>query len=307
MDFLRVAELAVSDVSRDTDAEVRFDEPMSAHTSFRIGGAVFAMILPRTVDSLTRVIGILRGHGIEPLIVGRGTNLLVADTTLDRIAVKTTGVDAELVVSDDSNVVTAPCGITLARLATVAAEHGLAGLEFAHGIPGSLGGAIFMNAGAYGGEMGGIVRRVTSVDVAGAIHVRTHDECGFAYRHSAFADTGEIILSAELELTYGDRDAILERMTELMRRRRESQPLEYPSAGSAFKRPADGYAAELIDRCGLRGYRVGGAVVSDKHAGFVVNVDNATFSDVLSVLDHVRETVLRETGTELEPEIRIIK
>ena len=195
--------------------------------------------------------------------------------------------------------------MTLSRLASFAAARSLAGLEFAHGIPGTLGGAVSMNAGAYGGEMKDVVTSVTYLDEGLSVHET--DDAGFSYRHSRFSDTGCIVLGAEVSLHEDDPDAVRERMRSLAERRRSSQPLDMPSAGSTFKRPAGGYAAALIDEAGLKGCAVGGAQVSEKHAGFVVNRGGASFDDVLRLIEHIQNEVYRVSGIELEPEVKIIR
>jgi UDP-N-acetylmuramate dehydrogenase len=285
--------------------DVRLDEPMRDHTSFRIGGRASAMFFPGSEDELKALLRLLSKNGVAPLIFGNGTNLLVEDGRLDLVAVKTHGVGGVRLTGECE--ITAACGITLARLAVFACEHGLAGLEFAHGIPGTLGGAVIMNAGAYGGEMRDVVVRTVSLLPDGTEAVTSGAEHGFSYRHSRFSGAGETVVSSVLELTEDDRREIRHRMDTLMRKRRDSQPLELPSAGSTFKRPAGGYAAALIEEAGLKGYAVGGAMVSEKHSGFVVNRGGATFSDVQAVMEHVRETVFKKTGIELEPEVKIIR
>ena len=285
--------------------DVRLDEPMKDHTSFRIGGRVSAMFFPGTADELKALLGLLHARGVTPLIVGNGTNLLVQDGRLERIAVKTHGFgDIELTGERE---ITAACGVTLARLAVFACEHGLEGLEFAHGIPGTLGGAVIMNAGAYGGEMRDVVVRTVSFLPDGSETVTSGDQHSFSYRHSRFSHTGETVVRSALWLQEGDRQEIRLRMDTLAQKRRGSQPLNLPSAGSTFKRPKGGYAAALIEEAGLKGFAVGGAMVSEKHSGFIVNRGGATFSDVLAVMEHVREVVFKRTGVELEPEVKIIR
>ena len=205
------------------------------------------------------------------------------------------------------NTLTAGAGATLAQLAVEAANRGLAGLEFAHGIPGSVGGGMVMNAGAYGGELCQVVRQVRAMDRQGRVMELAGEECAFSYRHSRFSEGGWLILSAAVELEEGDPAAIRDRMAELMARRKEKQPLDYPSAGSTFKRPEGHFAAALIDQCGLKGLRVGGAQVSEKHAGFVINTGAATCRDILELMGQVRERVFRETGVELEPEVKYVR
>ena len=284
--------------------EVLEDEPMAAHCSFRVGGPAAAMALPRSAGQLEAVLGLLRGAGVRPLVIGNGTNILPPDGPLDRFVVVTCpGVGA---VTVEGSMVTADCGATLASAAAAAADAGLAGLEFAHGIPGSVGGGVVMNAGAYGGELKDVVARTDYLDedllprsVTGAAH-------DFSYRHSIFSGRNVVILRAVFALAPGDREAISARMRELAARRRASQPLDIPSAGSTFKRPVGGYASALIDQAGLRGYAIGGAQVSEKHAGFVVNAGGATAADILRLMEHIQETVLAHSGIALEPEVLIL-
>ena len=267
--------------SRCPELTILENEPMSRHCSFRIGGPCDAMLLPSSVSEVETVCALLAEAGEKPLLIGNGTNLLVIDA------------------------LRAESGVTLSRLASFAAARSLAGLEFAHGIPGTLGGAVSMNAGAYGGEMKDVVTSVTYLDEG--LSVRETDDAGFSYRHSRFSDTGCIVLGAEVSLHEDDPDAVRERMRSLAERRRSSQPLDMPSAGSTFKRPAGGYAAALIDEAGLKGCAVGGAQVSEKHAGFVVNRGGASFDDVLRLIEHIQNEVYRVSGIELEPEVKIIR
>lgn len=286
-------------------AQIRYNEPMSRHTSFRIGGTVRAMLFPRTAEELKGFMAVLREEGVEPFVMGNGTNLLVRDGELDLVVIKTSGLSQ--IRQTGETEIAAGSGVLLSRLAVFAQERGLGGLEFAHGIPGTLGGAIIMNAGAYGGEIKNVVTRTRALAPDGGEVLVEGEAHGFAYRHSRFEETGEIVLEAALSLFKKDPGEIAREMEELARRRRESQPLNLPSAGSTFKRPKTGYAAALIDQAGLKGYRVGGAAVSEKHAGFVVNLGGATFEDVLAVMEHVRKTVLERCGVELEPEVKIIR
>ena len=279
-------------------------EPMRAHCSFRIGGPARALVRPASAEETAAVCRIVRGGGAQPLLIGNGTNLLITDGDVDRIVVQM-GERMADVARTDATHLRAGAGIPLARLAQAALGYGLAGLEFAHGIPGTLGGAVSMNAGAYGGEMKDVVASVTYLDED--LSVRETDDAGFSYRHSRFSDTGCIVLGAEVSLHQDDPDAVRERMRSLAERRRSSQPLDMPSAGSTFKRPAGGYAAALIDEAGLKGYAVGGAQVSEKHAGFVVNRGGASFDDVLRLIEHIQNEVYRVSGIELEPEVKIIR
>ncbi len=282
--------------------ELRENEPMSRHTSFHIGGPVSLMALPQQEQEVVAAVRAAGELGLEPFFLGNGSNLLVPDEGVERFVIKTSHLRA---CSVEGTTITAQGGITLARLAAFAREHSLTGLEFAHGIPGTLGGAVTMNAGAYGGEMAQVVKEVT-VLCADATLCRTRD-FDFGYRHSAFSDGSRMILEARLELTAGDQPEITARMEQLAAQRQEKQPLEYPSAGSMFKRPEGCFAAALIDQCGLKGLRVGGAQVSEKHAGFVVNRGGATCRDVLCLVEQVRTAVLAQTGVELEMEVMVLR
>jgi UDP-N-acetylmuramate dehydrogenase len=292
--------------------EVRFGEPMSLHTSFRVGGPVRAMIFPKTEAELLSSLRALRELEIRFFILGSGTNLLVSDCPMDIVAVKTVPGVGELRVSDSADVsVYASCGVPLARLAAFACERGLGGFEFAHGIPGSVGGAVCMNAGAYGFEMCDVIRSVTAVNTCGETREFTRTGCNFSYRHSVFGSADYIVLSVIMELYINSPDDIRRNMQNYAERRRRTQPLDLPSAGSSFKRPAPAndspvYAAALIEQCGLKGFGVGGAEVSEKHAGFIVNRGGATFEDVLRVMERVKSEVFRQSGVILEPEIKIM-
>ncbi len=283
---------------------IRAQEPMRDHCSFRIGGAADIFVQPASEAELTELMAMLHEMAVPALIIGNGTNLLVSDGGFRGAVIKLGGDFSS--VRCCGNTISCGAAVTLARLAAAAQQNALAGLEFAHGIPGSLGGAIVMNAGAYGGEMRDVTASVRALGEDGVIRTYSADELDLTYRHSRFSDGGEVVLSAELALHPGDREAIAEQMRTLMARRSASQPLDMPSAGSTFKRPACGYAAAMIDGAGLKGFAVGGAQVSEKHAGFVVNTGGATFDDVIAVMDHVRETVLGKYGVELENEVKIV-
>ena len=284
------------------ELELREREPLSLHTSFRIGGPARLLALPGSGEELAALCRLLRSLGEKPLILGNGTNVLAPDEGLDRCVILTARAEGARIAGD---VLEADCGASLTALAAKAAKEGLAGLTFAYGIPGTLGGALVMNAGAYGGEMKDAAEETRFLDGDLRERVYRGPEQGFGYRSSAF--TGDmVILSARLRLRPGDPDALREECRQLLERRRSSQPLDLPSAGSAFKRPEGAYAAALIDRAGLKGFRIGGAMVSEKHAGFIVNAGGATASDVRRLLDEVRERVLRTSGIALEPEIRVL-
>jgi UDP-N-acetylmuramate dehydrogenase len=263
------------------------------------------MALPGSPEELELLCQLLARKGVEPVLIGNGTNLLFPDEGLDRVVIKTCPNVGGVTVQ--GNTVTAFCGASLARTASAALEAGLTGLEFAHGIPGSVGGGVVMNAGAYGGELKDVVTETTYLDETMTRRTLRGPEHEFSYRHSFLSDQAGVVLSVTMTLVPGDKEAISARMRELAEKRRASQPLELPSAGSTFKRPATGYAAALIDQAGLKGYTVGGAQVSEKHAGFVVNIGGATCQDVLRLMEYVQNTVLSRSGVMLEPEVRIIR
>ena len=286
------------------DLELREQEPMSRHTTFRIGGPVRLMALPKTEKEAQAVLKTAWELECPPFFLGNGSNLLVADAGYEGFVLKLTGEMRQ--VREVNRRLVAGSAMLLSQLAWAALGRGLAGLEFAHGIPGSLGGAVTMNAGAYGGEMAQVVTAVTCLTRRGELETVPADRCAFSYRHSAFSDGSRLILRVEFSLPQGDPEEIRAKIEDLARRRKEKQPLEWPSAGSMFKRPPGHFAAALIDQCGLKGLTVGGAQVSEKHAGFVVNRGGATCADVLALVDQVRERVLRQTGVELEMEVRVL-
>ena len=289
------------------DLKMVQDEPMSRHTSFRIGGPAARMAFPVNAEQIVLLQGLAESCGIRPLVIGNGTNLLTADEGIDNLVINTSGMNT-IRMEEDGLTISADAGVSLARLADFACKQGLTGLEFAHGIPGTLGGAVCMNAGAYGGEMKQVICEVVLLDPEAGIRVLSCEEMQFGYRHSLLDDCPQaIVLSASVKLNRGDPEAIRETMRELMGKRKASQPLEWPSAGSTFKRPEGYFAAALIDQCGLKGFTVGGAQVSEKHAGFVINQGGATCADVLELMRQVGEKVFEEKGVRLEPEVRIIR
>ncbi len=288
--------------------ELRRDEPMARHTTFRVGGPAALMALPRG-EEVKAVIETAFHWNIIPLFLGNGSNLLVSDSGYDGFVVKL----GEPYSGGEvyANELMAGGAMPLSRVANLALEHGLTGLEWAAGIPGTVGGAVAMNAGAYGGEMSQVLCQTHALGYDGRFEVFRNEECGFSYRHSVFLEEQHLILEAVFILNKGDPAEIRAKMDDLAQRRREKQPLEYPSAGSTFKRPApvDGkpvYAAALIDQCGLKGLAVGGAQVSEKHAGFIVNRGGASCADIMELMAQVRERVFQETGVALEPEVRFL-
>jgi UDP-N-acetylmuramate dehydrogenase len=277
------------------------NEPMAAHTTFRIGGAADLLITVYDIAQLRLVIGACRDAGVPIMILGKGSNLLVSDSGIAGAVIALDGDFRE--ISVDGDMITVGAAASLTRLCTVALEHSLTGLEFAYGIPGSVGGAVYMNAGAYGGETKDVIAAVTYLTPEGEEGVYTPDQLGFGYRTSIFKQNSNIILFAKYKLSQGDPAAIRARMDDVMNRRRSKQPLEFPSAGSVFKRPVGAFAGTLIEQCGLKGTSVGGAQVSEKHAGFIINAGGATCDDVMRLVALVQDTVRRETGYDLECEI----
>ncbi len=283
---------------------LKFLEPMSKHTSFRIGGPASVMVFPRTAEELSSVLRKSALLDCKPVILGAGTNVLAPDEGLETVVIclKDALLGKELLPGDRIRVL---AGETMTKAALFAANHGLSGLEFAHGIPGTVGGGVYMNAGAYGGEISDICESVEVMSKTGQLRTLTAQEMTFSYRHSLVEETGETVVSAVFKLTPAEPDAIREKMKELMAKRSASQPLDMPSAGSAFKRPAGGYAGALIEQAGLKGFAVGGAAISTKHAGFAVNTGDATAEDVKNLLTQVSQIVFEKSGIRLEPEVRI--
>lgn len=289
---------------RSCGADIQLNEPLAAHTTFRIGGPCAAMVTLPDIEAVKAVTAYLRQHQTPHTLIGHGSNLLVPDEGYAGVVLKLDGVFQEISVSEDG-VIRCGAGVPLQKLCKAALDAHLTGLEFAYGIPASVGGAVYMNAGAYNGEISQVLRSVTIMDETGALRSLSADTLDLRYRHSILMSKNWMILHADFELQAGDHDAIQARMQELITRRKEKQPLEYPSAGSTFKRPEGAFAGKLIDECGLRGYTSGGAQVSEKHAGFVINRGNATFADVMAVCQHVQAVVKAQTGylLEMEPEI----
>ncbi len=292
------------DMTLNVSGRVLKDEPLKNHTYFKIGGPADILAEPENTEDLKAVLKLIKKHGVDCFIIGNGTNLLVSDDGYRGVIVKI-GEKFDY-FSKVENKVTVGAGTLLSVLAKYLARESLAGFEFASGIPGYMGGAVYMNAGAYGGEMKDVVKKVTCIDLDGNLYEFTNEEMEFSYRHTRVTDSGLIVLEAELELTFGNKDEIMEIIRDLNEKRTTKQPLNLPSAGSTFKRPANGYASKLIEDAGLKGLRYKGAMVSDKHSGFVVNCDNATCEDVLGLMRIVISTVNDKFGIILEPEIKIV-
>jgi len=279
------------------------DEPMSSHVSFKTGGKAKYFVMPSNSCEVISLVDTLRKNGQKYMVIGNGSNLLVSDFGFDGTIISIGKNMSD--ISVDGEVLSAMAGALLSRIASVALKNSLKGFEFASGIPGSLGGAIVMNAGAYGGEIKDVVTETEYIAGDGSIRTLVGDMHCFGYRKSAFTKD-DVILSSKLKLSKGNASDIKSLMDDLNFRRRDKQPTEYPSAGSTFKRPEGYFAAKLIDDAGLRGFRVGGAMVSEKHCGFVINYKNATSSDVFRLMKEIKKTVYEKFGVTLEPEVRFV-
>jgi UDP-N-acetylmuramate dehydrogenase len=284
---------------------VKIDEPMRKHTNFKIGGNADVFVIAKNIEEIKCVIKFSKENNILLTILGNGSNVLVSDKGIRGIVLQV-GTKEIKIEKQKNALVEVEAGVMLGALAQVLLKQSISGFEFAAGIPGSIGGAIRMNAGAYGGEMKDIVKDVTVLNEKGEISVLTNEECEFSYRHSRFTDSKEIVIKVTLKLPLGNEAEIKAKMDEYDQSRREKQPLNLPSAGSTFKRGSDFITAKLIDECGLKGYTSGNAQVSTLHAGFVVNLGNATAQDVLSVVNHVKQVVLEKTGKQIELEIELL-
>ena len=286
------------------EIELRFNESMAKHTSFRIGGNAEAMAFPKTAEELSTLLKLSSLLDSKPAILGAGTNVLAPDEGISGLVICLKDALSGMERLDDTRI-RVMAGVTMARAAVYAAGLGLSGMEFAHGIPGTVGGGVYMNAGAYGGELSGIIESVEVMDDAGNVRRYSCGEMDFSYRHSRLEEDGGIVISADFGLSSKPEEEIRAHMKELQGKRTASQPLDLPSAGSAFKRPVGGYAAALIDQAGLKGFTVGGAAISTKHAGFAVNLGGATAADVKDLLRQVSDRVFEHSGIRIEPEIRI--
>jgi len=294
-DFLKL-------LSETNDTDIFFDEPMKDHTTFKIGGNADVFAKAKSIDSFRTILLLCKKYNIPFYIIGAGSNLLVSDKGIRGVVIKYSSNQATC----KGNIITAQSGISLAALSKFALSNSLSGLEFAAGIPGLLGGAVYMNAGAYGGEMKDVVLETEYVDADGNTGTLKGDEHQFSYRHSIYTDEDKYITLAKISLVPADKTQISDRMAELSKKRSEKQPLTYPSAGSTFKRPEGYFAAKLIEDAGLKGYSVGGAMVSEKHSGFVINTGDATASDVLGLVEHIKNTVMSKFNVELNCEIKMI-
>ena len=293
------------DAARECGCEILLNEPLEAHTTFKIGGPCDAMVEVNSAESLKRLVELGRAEKVRTYILGKGSNVLFDDRGFKGVVLHIEQGLSEAEVVDGA-VIRAQAGCSLMKLCRLALENSLTGLEFAYGIPGTVGGAVFMNAGAYGGEIKDIIKSCTVITCDGEIKELSAEELELSYRHSVLQENGGVVCEAVFELEKGDKAEIEEKMNELIGRRRDKQPLEFPNAGSTFKRPEGFFAGKLIQDCGLRGFTVGGAKVSDKHCGFVINSGNATSADVRSLIEQVQKIVQKETGQFLECEVRIV-
>ena len=289
-------------ISLAGETNVKLNEPMHKHTTFKIGGPADIFVTPETKEALLDLIGFCKTENIPVTVVGNGSNMLVSDDGIDGVVICTEKINY---VNLKDDVITSGAGAFLAVVANTAARESLSGLEFAAGIPGTVGGGTFMNAGAYGGELKDVIETVTALDSDGNVKVFKAEECGFGYRTSIFGG-GYVILEVTFRLKKGNKEEILDVMKDLSQRRRDKQPLEYPSAGSTFKRPEGYFAGKLIEDANLKGYAIGGAQVSEKHSGFVINKGGATAQDVLDLVEYIKKQVKEQSGVDLQEEIKLI-
>ncbi|MBQ4110647.1 MAG: UDP-N-acetylmuramate dehydrogenase [Clostridia bacterium] len=287
-----------------SEDKIFINEPMKKHTSFKIGGNADYLILAKNATEIINVISLCKKEKIPFFIMGNGSNLLVSDRGISGVVIKTAGALNSITVNGDEIIVES--GVMLKKIANTALEHSLTGFEELSGIPGTVGGAVYMNAGAYGREFKDIVVSVKYIDENGNICEKKNSELDFYHRHSVFTDTKCVILETVLKLEKGNKDEISDKMKEITKKRKDKQPLEYPSAGSTFKRPVGCFAAALIEEAGLKGRAVGDAEVSVKHSGFVINKGNAAAADVLELIDIIKDTVKKKFNVELELEVQIV-
>lgn len=294
----------VASYAREIGCAVQSNVPMSGYTTFKVGGPAELMITPRNDDELSKIMKKCADAGISPFILGNGSNLVVSDEGLEGVTIFMGARDSLALEGDEE--ISCAAGVSVSRLCGFALENNLSGLEFAYGIPGSVGGALYMNAGAYGGEFSHVVTGCEYVGSDGAPKFMKVGDMALSYRRSVFAENGGVITKVFIKLCRGDGDEIRRRMNATLEKRRQKQPLQYPSAGSVFKRPEGCFAGALIEQCGLKGKSIGGAQVSEKHAGFIINTGGATASDVLALIELVKKTVFESTGVLLEQEIKTV-
>ena len=296
----------ISEYCQEKGCIVKTNESLKDYTTFKIGGAANFVIFPNNRESFTGLIRIIKEHSLNYILLGNGSNVLICENHFDGVAIVTSRMNS---VSADGENIYADCGVSLNKLAGSAKENSLTGLEFAYGIPGSLGGAVYMNAGAYGGQMSDVVYSSEYINAKTCeVETLNQNQHEFAYRESVYEKNKDfILLSAVLKLKRGEKSGIEFLMNKNMAARREKQPLEYPSAGSTFKRGSGFITAQIIEACGLKGYAIGGAQVSEKHAGFIINKGGAKFDDVVKLIEHVKSVVFDKTGKNIEREVRIVE
>ena len=294
---------AFAESLKSDNCEILVNSPMSRQTSFRVGGNADIIAFPKNENELVSILKNAAENNVPCIVIGNGSNLLIKDCGIKGLVVKTTAMDPKITV--DGDIIRCSAGASLSKLCMAALENSLTGLEFAYGIPGSVGGAVFMNAGAYGGEIKDVITKCDYIAPDGVSGQLSKEDMLLGYRTSVFNKNNCVISGAYFKLNKDSQDAIKERMNDFLARRKSKQPLEYPSAGSTFKRPEGYFAGALIEQSGLKGFSVGGAQVSEKHAGFVINKGDATARDVMDLVEYIRKKVKEDSGVDLEPEIRI--
>lgn len=295
---------SIYDFALENGCEAKFNEPLKKHTSFKIGGNASLFVIPETDEALSLILKKCSDDNVRTVVIGNGSNLLVSDDGIDAVVILMTRENGEIRLVNETEIY-CDAGVSLTKVCRFALENGLSGLEFAFGIPGSVGGAVFMNAGAYGGEIKDVITKCNYMTLQGESGQLNKDDMLLGYRTSVFNKNNCVITGAYFKLIKDSQDAIKERMNDFLFRRKSKQPLEYPSAGSTFKRPEGYFAGALIEQSGLKGASVGGAQVSEKHAGFVINKGDATAHDVVELIEFIKKKVKEDSGVDLEPEIRI--
>lgn len=296
----------IDKIARKYNCEILYDEPMCNYNTMKVGGNAKALIKPCSIECLSEVIAQCNKQGIRYHVIGKGSNIIVSDEGISALIIVIND-DLSRIELVDENTIECEAGASLSKVCSFAYKHSLTGLEFAWGIPGSVGGAVYMNAGAYDGEMSEVVLSCDQIDLDGNISTIANKDMDFSYRHSCFFDTKAVVAVVRIKLKKGDKAAIKARMDDLLMRRKTRQPLEYPSSGSTFKRPKGSYASLLIEQCGLKGASVGGAQVSEKHSGFIINKDGASCVDIKELVAIVKEKVSSETGFTLDCEMQILE
>lgn len=292
------------EAKEDDRLDFKYDLSLKSVSTFKIGGPASFGIYPNSIDELASLCALCRSLSVPFIVVGNISNLVFDDSGFEGAVIFTSSLNK---IKIDGNTVTADCGVSISKLCNTVADNGLSGIEFAYGIPGTMGGAVFMNAGAYGGEFKNVIKTVSFYDAeCDEFFTVQNEECCFGYRKSVFQDRNKIILSATLKLENSEKDQVLYLMQDYIQRRKDKQPLNFPSAGSVFKRPDGYFAGKLIEDAGLKGCKIGGAEVSQKHAGFIINTDDATSNDVKALVKHIQTVVKEQFGVELECEIKFI-